>query len=276
MANFKFNFQNLPARDHTIKDLFKARDGYRIINGDLGTAEVFVAGALSNDQFILDIFRAGNDIHSTMAKAGRKLKCPVEDVKKLYPEVRQASKAITFGVMYGSSAFGIFKRLELEGINITFPEVDHLVNEFWINCYGLKDWFDDMESEYRETGKLRYANGRLVDNPKVFSNNEGEAEAAVRTVLNGAIQGPSSDIMLTACSRLMSEWILPNKLIERDLVRPFTLIHDSITSEVHDSIKEEYKERVKFYIQEPKWFIPEVGVKIGVDFEEGPTWGDCK
>jgi len=267
--------QNVPSRDKTVKRLFKAREGFDIVNADLGTAEVFVAGALADDEFILNIFRRGDDIHSTFAKEARKLKCPVGDVKSLYPTERQAAKSVTFGTMYLSTAFGIFKRLELEGIAITFPEVDHLVNEFWINCHGLKDWFDGMEAEYRETGKLRYANGRLVNNPKVFSNNEGEAEAAVRTVLNGAIQGPSSDIMVTACSRMMTDWVLPNKLIERDLVRPFTLVHDSITSEVHNSVKQEYKERVKMYIQEPKWFIPDVGVHIGVDFEEGQTWGDC-
>lgn len=208
-----------------------------------------------------------------MAKSARKLSCPVGEVKDRYPNERQAAKQVTFGTMYLSTAFGIFKRLELEGINITFQEVQKLVDRFWSDCSKLKEWFDSMEEEYRATGKLRYKNGRLVDNPKVFSNNEGEAESAVRTVLNGAIQGPSSDIMVVATTRLMNDWILPNKLIERDLIRPFTLVHDSITSEVHDSLNKEYKERVKAYIQEPKWFIPDVGVKIGVDHEEGASWG---
>lgn len=270
-----WNFQNVPSKDKTVKKLFKARPGFVISNADLGTAEVWVAGALSGDKYILDIFRRGDDLHSTMAHAARKLTCKVEDVKEMYPDERQAAKSVTFGTMYLSTAFGIFKRLELEGIKITFKEVDHLVNEFWKNCFELKAWFDGMEEEYRATGKLRYANGRLVNNTKVFSNNEAEAEAAVRTVLNGAIQGPSSDIMLTAITRLMKEWILPNDLIARDLVRPFTLVHDSITSEVHTSILAEYQERVKFYIQEPKWFLPDVGFPIGVDFSTGASWGDC-
>ncbi len=93
------NYQNLPRdKDSGIKKVFKARDGYSIVQADLGTAEVYVAAALSNDKFLQKAFIEKLDFHSYVAKNMFKLKCAVNEVKDLYPDLRQYSKAITFGI----------------------------------------------------------------------------------------------------------------------------------------------------------------------------------
>jgi DNA polymerase I-like protein with 3'-5' exonuclease and polymerase domains len=94
----KLNMQQLPRDNPAVKGSIKARPGYKIVSMDLTTAEVYVAAVLSNDQELMDVFRSGGDFHATVAKKVFKLDCPVEDVKRLYPLLRQAAKAITFGI----------------------------------------------------------------------------------------------------------------------------------------------------------------------------------
>jgi DNA polymerase I-like protein with 3'-5' exonuclease and polymerase domains len=94
----KFNAQQIPRDDPIIKGCISAPDGYTIVSQDLATAEVYYAAVLSKDKALQDVFKTGGDLHSTIAKMVFKLDCSVEDVKKLYPLDRQASKAITFGI----------------------------------------------------------------------------------------------------------------------------------------------------------------------------------
>ena len=93
------NYQNLPRdKDAGIKKVFKASPGYSIVQCDLGTAEVYIAAALSNDKFLQRAFIEKMDFHSYVAKNMFKLDCEVDEVKKLYPDERQYAKAITFGI----------------------------------------------------------------------------------------------------------------------------------------------------------------------------------
>lgn len=93
------NYQNLPRdKDAGIKKVFRASPGYQIVQCDLGTAEVYIAAALSNDKFLQRAFIEKMDFHSYVAKNMFKLPCEVGEVKKLFPNERQYAKAITFGI----------------------------------------------------------------------------------------------------------------------------------------------------------------------------------
>jgi DNA polymerase I-like protein with 3'-5' exonuclease and polymerase domains len=94
----KLNMQQLPRDDKTVKYCIKAREGYVIISQDLTTAEMYVVAVLSGDKNLQRVFQSGGDFHSSVAHMVFKLDCKVEEVKKLYPELRQAAKAISFGI----------------------------------------------------------------------------------------------------------------------------------------------------------------------------------
>lgn len=94
----KMNMQQLPRDDAAVKGSIKAKEGHKIIAVDLTTAEVYVASVLSGDKELQDVFISRGDFHSTIAKKVFKLDCDVEDVKELYPLLRQAAKGITFGI----------------------------------------------------------------------------------------------------------------------------------------------------------------------------------
>lgn len=92
------NYQNIPRDNKDIKKLFKARPGYKIVQCDLGTAEVYYAAMLSGDKFLQQAFIDKLDFHSYVAKQMFNLPCEVNEVKSLYPAERQYAKAITFGI----------------------------------------------------------------------------------------------------------------------------------------------------------------------------------
>jgi DNA polymerase I-like protein with 3'-5' exonuclease and polymerase domains len=94
----KFNAQQIPRDDPIIKGCIRAPTGYKIVSQDLTTAEMYYAAVLSNDTNLQKVFSSGGDFHSTIAKMVFNLPCPVEEVKKLYPEMRQSAKAISFGI----------------------------------------------------------------------------------------------------------------------------------------------------------------------------------
>jgi DNA polymerase I-like protein with 3'-5' exonuclease and polymerase domains len=94
----KFNAQQIPRDNPIIKGCIKAPPGYKIVSQDLSTAEVYYAAVLSGDTNLQAVFKSGGDLHSTIAKMVFNLPCAVEEVKKLYSPLRQAAKAITFGI----------------------------------------------------------------------------------------------------------------------------------------------------------------------------------
>ncbi len=94
----KFNAQQIPRDNPIIKGCIVAPEGYSIISQDLQTGEVYYAAVLSGDKNLQEVFRTGGDFHSTIAKMVFDLPCTADDVKKLFPEMRQSAKAITFGI----------------------------------------------------------------------------------------------------------------------------------------------------------------------------------
>lgn len=95
----KLNMQQLPRDRKDVKKCIVAREGYEILSQDLKTAEMWVAAALSGDTNLQQIFKSDTgDFHSSIAHMVFKLPCKVEEVKEQFPAVRQAAKAISFGI----------------------------------------------------------------------------------------------------------------------------------------------------------------------------------
>ncbi len=94
----KFNAQQIPRDDPIIKGCIKVPEGYTLVSQDLTTAEMYYAAVLSGDLNLQKVFSSGGDFHSTIAHMVFSLPCSVEEVKKLYPAMRQSAKAISFGI----------------------------------------------------------------------------------------------------------------------------------------------------------------------------------
>jgi DNA polymerase I-like protein with 3'-5' exonuclease and polymerase domains len=263
----KLNMQQLPRDNPAVKGCIKARPGYKIISMDLTTAEVYVASVLSKDKKLQQVFIDGGDFHSTIAKMVFKLDCPVEDVKKLHPLLRQGAKSTTFGILYQAGAITVASQIKKEsGVQTSVQQAQRYIDDYFRQFKRLEAWIDENKN-FIQTNGFTYSHfGRKRRLPNVNSSERGIRSHTIRSGINFLVQSPASDINLLAAIEMMD-------YIERTgmKARIFALVHDSILAEVPDDEIEHYQEQLKKFVQTDRGLsIP--GYPIGCDFEVGEDY----
>lgn len=268
----KLNLQQLPRDNSAVKGSIKASPGHKIVAVDLTTAEVYVAAVLSNDKELMGVFQSGGDFHSTIAKKVFNLPCEIAEVKELYPLLRQAAKAITFGIMYGAGpskiSWQVTKDAKDNGMDYEFSEQDarEAINAYFKQFRGLKAWITKNQEFIANNGYIYSYFGRKRRLPNVLSTDGGIKSHAIRSGLNFLVQSPASDVNLLAAID-MQNYIKRNKM----KARIFALVHDSILAEVPDNEVDRYMEKLRGFIKTDRGLsIP--GCSIGCDFEVGEDY----
>jgi len=238
----KFNAQQIVRDDPIIKGCIKAPEGYKILSQDLQTGEMYYAAVLSGDVNLQKVFQSGGDFHSTIAKMVFDLPCAVEDVKKLYPAMRQSAKAISFGILYGSGPQKVSDTVSLAtgeyyGIDRARDDIDAYFSKF----SKLKQWLNNRKKFIETNGYTYSFFGRKRRLINVFSADKGIAAHEVRSGINSEIQSLCSDINLLAAMDSAKEFI-KNKLD----AKIFMLVHDSIVC----IVKDEHIEQASKILQE--------------------------
>lgn len=262
----KFNAQQIPRDDPIIKGLIKAPIGYKIVSQDLKTAEVYYAAVLSGDTKLMEVFSSGGDFHSTIAKMVFKLDCPVEDVKKLFPLDRQAAKAVTFGILYGSGASKVADTVNKEGGNLTISEAQEIIKQYFKTFPKLKKWLDSRKTFIEANGYTYSFFGRKRRLPNVFSSDKGIAAHEVRSGINMEVQSLASDVNLLGAIDTANE--LKLKKLDAHI---FMLVHDSIVALVKEEQVDEYCEILKRNTQKDRGCSIPLN-PIGVDQEIGEDY----
>jgi DNA polymerase I-like protein with 3'-5' exonuclease and polymerase domains len=262
----KFNAQQIPRDDPIIKGCIVAPAGYKIVSQDLTTAEMFYAAVLSKDKALQSVFSQGGDFHSTIARMVFNLPCPVEDVKKLFPLDRQAAKAVSFGILYGSGPQKVADTVNKEGGNMDISDAQEVIKQYFNTFHKLKDWLNERKQFISANGYTYSFFGRKRRLPNVFSTDKGIASHEVRSGINMEVQSLASDINLLGAIETAQE------LRERGVDgKIFMLVHDSIVGLVRDDHVELYCEILKRNTQKDRGCnIP--GFPIGVDQEVGQDY----
>ena len=267
------NYQNIPRDNKDIKKLFRARPGYKIIQCDLGTAEVYYAAMLSGDEFLQKAFIDKLDFHSYVAKQMFNLPETVNEVKKLHPNERQYAKAITFGIMYQAGPAKIAETVNKDakpGEEISVPQSKQFINKYFSEAKMLKKFIDSSNQQIENHAFIYSFFGRKRRLPEAKSPNQGVAKHAIRSGVNFLVQSVASDINILGVIDLI-KWIEDNDYL--DAILPFTVVHDSIVAEVREDLIDTYIENARRCIQTDRGLtIP--GCPIKVDFEVGPSWGE--
>ena len=267
------NYQNIPRDNKDIKKLFKARPGYKIIQCDLGTAEVYYAAVLSGDEFLQKAFIDKLDFHSYVAKQMFKLPCEISQVKNKYPNERQYAKAITFGIMYQAGPAKIAETVNKDakaGDEVSFLQAKQFISKYFAEAKKLKVLIDSSNRQIENYAFIYSFFGRKRRLPEAKSPNVGVAKHAIRSGVNFLIQSVASDINVLGVIDLIA-WIKSKNY--EDKILPFTVVHDSIVSEVKEELVDEYVENAKRCIQQDRGLsIPNCPIKV--DFEVGPSWGE--
>ena len=180
----KLNMQQLPRDNPTVKGCIKAAPGHKIVAMDLTTAEVYVAAILANDKALMDVFRSGGNFHSTIAHKVFRLPCEVEQVAELYPDKRQAAKAVTFGIMYGAGPAKISEQVTKDsGKYFSKSEAQEVITDYFRAFHKLKAWIDDNQKFIEQNGFIYSYFGRKRRLPNVTSSDAGIRSHSVRSAL---------------------------------------------------------------------------------------------
>ncbi|MDI2126259.1 DNA polymerase I [Yinghuangia seranimata] len=186
------NLQNIPIRTdegRQIRSSFVVGDGYEgLLTADYSQIELRIMAHLSGDEALIDAFASGEDLHNTVASAV--FEVPRDRVDA---EMRRKIKAMSYGLAYGLSAFGLSQQLD-----ITPEEARKLMANYFERFGGVRDYLRAVVDEARQTGYTETVFGRRRYLPDLTSDNRQRREMAERMALNAPIQGSAADIVKVA------------------------------------------------------------------------------
>lgn len=215
------NLQVIPVRTEEgrrIRRAFTPGDGHEsLMTADYGQLELRVMAHLSQDPTLLAAFESGEDLHTTMA--ARVFGARPGDVT---PDMRRKIKAMSYGLAYGLSAFGLAKQL-----GVPVAEARPLMDAYFERLGGVRDYLDHVVAEARATGYTRTILGRRRYLPHLNSDDRRRRETAERMALNAPVQGSAADIVKIAMLRV-DEALTAAGLASRLLLQ----VHDEIVLEV--------------------------------------------
>lgn len=285
-----FNAQQLPRDNPIIKGCVVAPKGYKIVAKDLTTAEVYYAAVLSKDRNLQQVFiNMTNepdkyaDFHSTIAHMVFNLPCEPNEVKKKFPAMRQAAKAITFGIMYGSGPAKV-----AESVNIALLEQSAHTGEPFVPCTiedakghidtyfrkfpQLRKWINASQDQIRQYGFIYNFYGRKRRLRNFQSTDRGVAAGEVRSGFNAIIQSASSDSLLLGVMAADKE--IMESGMDAEIIG---LVHDSVIAVVREDLVDEYHELIDRNVQGLRYngwddeplTIPGCPIGIDSDSEDG-------
>jgi len=263
----KLNMQQLPRDNPIVKGCIKATAGSKIVAMDLTTAEVYVAAKLADDKALMDVFRSGGNFHSTIAHKVFNLPCAVEEVAELYPDRRQAAKAVTFGIMYGAGPAKISEQVTKDsGKFFSKQEAQEVITDYFKTFHKLRKWIDENQKFIEQNGFIYSFFGRKRRLPNVSSTDKGIKSHSIRSGLNFLVQSAASDINLLGAID-MEAYIRANGMKSKI----FALVHDSILAEVPEDEIDLYCEKLQHFIQLDRG-VSISGAPVGCDFEVGDDY----
>ncbi|HIF9252136.1 DNA polymerase I [Photobacterium damselae] len=251
------NLQNIPVRNdegRRIRQAFIAPQGYKVLAIDYSQIELRIMAHLSGDKALLDAFCHGKDIHA--ATAAEILGLPLEQVSS---EQRRRAKAINFGLIYGMSAFGLAKQLDMGR-----GEAQEYMNTYFERYPGVLEYMETTRTVASEQGYVETLFGRRLYLPDIKSRNGLRRKAAERAAINAPMQGTAADIIKRAMV-LVDEWIGQQ---ESGRVRLLMQVHDELVFEVQESEIESVAQEIKTLMES----AAQLDVPLIADIGYGENW----
>ncbi|WP_313355591.1 DNA polymerase I [Kosakonia cowanii] len=250
------NLQNIPVRNEEgrrIRQAFIAPKDYVIVSADYSQIELRIMAHLSRDKGLLKAFAEGQDIHR--ATAAEVFGLPLDSVSN---EQRRSAKAINFGLIYGMSAFGLSRQL-----NIPRKESQKYMDLYFERYPGVLEYMERTRAQAKESGYVETLDGRRLYLPDIKSSNAARRAGAERAAINAPMQGTAADIIKRAMIAV-DAWLQQ----EKPRVRMIMQVHDELVFEVH---KEDI-EAVTKKIHELMESSTQLDVPLLVEVGSGPNW----
>ena len=251
------NLQNIPIRTEEgrrIRNLFVAGLGFEsLMTADYSQIELRIMAHLSNDQALLEAFAQGEDLHTTVGAEVFGVKPSQVDA-----EMRRTVKAMSYGLAYGLSAFGLSQQLD-----ISPSAAQELMDKYFTRFGGIRDYLESVVATARTKGFTETIFGRKRYLPDLHSDNRMRREMAERMALNAPIQGSAADIMKIAMLAVDAE-LTKKKMKSRILLQ----VHDELVLEIAPGESQAVEELVRIQMGSAYPLKAPLSVNIGI----GPTW----
>ena len=215
------NLQNIPVRTEEgrkIRECFTVGKGYvSLLTADYSQIEMRIMAHLSHDQKLLAAFASGEDLHATVAGLVFGVKPSEVD-----PEMRRQMKAMSYGLAYGLSSYGLAVQLD-----ISPPAAAQLMDTYFERFGGIRDYLKTVVEDARKVGYTETIMGRRRYLPDLMHDNKQRRQVAERMALNAPIQGSAADIIKLAMLKVQGA-------IEKESLKSRLLlqIHDELILEV--------------------------------------------
>ena len=256
------NLQNIPVRTEAgrrIRSVFQAAqdDGYEsLMSVDYSQIEMRIMAHLSGDEALIQAFKDGEDLHRYVA--GQVFDVPIEDVTD---QQRSKVKAMSYGLVYGLSAYGLSRQL-----GIPTGEASALMDDYFARFGAVKEYLDQVVEEARGRGYTETMYGRRRYLPQLRSDRRQLREMAERAALNAPIQGSAADIMKIAMKRV-DDALQEAGLKSRMLLQ----VHDEIILEIWAGEATQVEKLVRENMSQAAQLSVPLDVNVGV----GPNWQDA-
>ncbi|BCN92233.1 DNA polymerase I [Thiomicrorhabdus immobilis] len=253
------NLQNIPIRSaegRRIRQAFITRPGYKMVAADYSQIELRIMAHLSGDAGLLKAFSEGKDIHQ--ATAAEIFGVPLEDVTT---EQRRSAKAVNFGLIYGMSAFGLAKQLNV-GRNLAQEYIDLYFSRY----PGVLHYMQDTKEQAKSTGYVETLLGRRLYLPDINARNGQLRQYAERTAINAPMQGTAADIIKTAMIQI-EKWLQTCGFDIQMLMQ----VHDELVFEVAEDQLDAVKPEIKRLMESAL----ELKVPLIVEIGEGNNWDEA-
>jgi DNA polymerase-1 len=228
------NLQNIPIRTpegRRIRRAFVAGEGYdTLMTADYSQIEMRIMAHLSGDEGLIEAFNSGEDLHTSVAS--RVFNVPAKQVDA---ELRRRVKAVSYGLAYGQSAYGL-----AQGLGVTNAEATRMMEDYFARFGGIRDYLQAVVAEARKTGYTQTVLGRRRYLPDLNSTNPHLRQMAERMALNAPIQGSAADIIKVAMlnvDRAIQQAGLKSRLLLQ--------VHDELVLEVCDPERAQVEELVR-------------------------------
>jgi DNA polymerase-1 len=254
------NLQNIPVRTEEgrrIRDTFCVGEGYEVLmTADYSQVEMRIMAHLSEDAGLIEAFNSGEDLHTTMAS--RVFEVPPDAVT---PEMRSRIKAMSYGLAYGLSAYGLSQQL-----GVGPDEARALMDDYFARFGGVRDYLASVVDDARRTGYTETLLGRRRYLPDLTSDNRQRREMAERMALNAPIQGSAADVVKVAMlgvDRRIREAGLNSRLLLQ--------VHDELVLEIAPGEREQVEQLVCAEMMGAYPLSVSLDVSVGV----GRTWHEA-
>ncbi|MET4643455.1 DNA polymerase I [Streptomyces sp. NPDC006539] len=251
------NLQNIPVRTdegRAIRRGFVVGDGFEtLMTADYSQIELRVMAHLSEDAGLIEAFTSGEDLHTTVASQVFGV-----DKSAVDPEMRRKIKAMSYGLAYGLSAFGLSQQLNIEA-----GEARGLMDTYFERFGGVRDYLRRVVEEARATGYTETVFGRRRYLPDLNSDNRQRRETAERMALNAPIQGTAADIVKVAMLHV-DRALTDAKLTSRMLLQ----VHDEIVLEIAKGEREQVEAILRHEMSTAVQLRAPLDVSVGV----GADW----